>query len=103
MSRLKLIDFLKLIETDISPIEYNPDFDCFTEFLTSFQVRIQFGEDQYVKCHISSPILVPWYDEPVKAICPVSEGLIDVWIDSSGIRSMYSEYFTEVKAHESNN
>ena len=102
MSRLKLIDFLKLLEPDISPIEYYAGFECFNEFKTSYDVRIQFGEDQYVKCSISNPILVPWYDETVKAITPENECCIDIWLDSSGIRSMYSEYFKEVKADEQN-
>ncbi len=103
MSRLKLIDFLKLIASDIFPIEYDPNFNVYSNFRTSFDVNIHFGDDVFIRCNIANPILVPWYDETIQAISPVDLYCIDVWLDSSGIRNLYSEYIKEVKEHEPNN
>lgn len=97
MSKLKLIDFLKLLEPDICPLVYDPAFDEYTAMKTSFVVIIHFGEYQIAKCNIDNPVLVPWYDEIVKSICPVDDQCIDIWISSSGVRDLYSEYFKEVE------
>ena len=103
MAGVRLIDFLKLIESDPFPLEYNSTFDSFTEFRTPFEVNLQFGEDQYARCNITSPVLVPWYDATIRSICPVDDHCIDIWLDSSGIRNIYPEYIEEVKAYVPNN
>ena len=103
MRQLKLIDFLKLLESDISPLVYDPAFEEYSVVKTSFEVIIHFGEYQIVKCNIDNPILVPWYDEIVKSICPVDDHCMDIWISSSGVRNLYTEYFKEVEPYESNN
>ena len=97
MHQIKLIDFLKLLEPDICPLVYNPAFEEYSAMKTSFVVIIHFGVNHIAKCNIDNPILVPWYDEVVKSIRPVDDNCIDIWISSSGVRSLYTEYFKEVE------
>jgi hypothetical protein len=101
--RLKLIEVLKLMDSEPFPVEYNCNGDYYTNYRTGLEVSIQFGEDHFVRCDIGNPILIPWYDAPIQALCPEDNKCIEIWLDSSGIRNLYSEYIKEVKEHEPNN
>ena len=103
MSRLKLIDVLKLMDPEPFPLQYHCNDDYYYNCRVGLEVSIQFGEDYFVRCDIGNPILIPWYDAPVKALCPADDHCIEIWLDSSGVRDLYSEYIKEVKEHEPNN